>query len=112
MISNLFIKYEKLFCKLNAIILIFHELIIFFNELFFLIFLINLIKKITKRNTIEYLSIFIIEFAKLKYCIDTINQYQNKDFSLCLTENDIKSSEKITELTEYYSFVNEEIYKY
>ena len=46
------------------------------------------------------------------YCIDTINQYQNIDFSLCLTENDIKSSEKITELTEYYSFVNEEICKY
>ena len=46
------------------------------------------------------------------YCIDTINQYQNIDFSLCLTESDIKSSEKITELTEYYSFVNEEICKY
>ena len=46
------------------------------------------------------------------YCIDTINQYQNIDFSLCLTESDIKSSEKITESTEYYSFVNEEICKY
>ena len=67
---------------------------------------------LTKRNTIEYLSIFIIEFAKVKYCIDTINQYQNIDFSLCLTESDIKSSEKITESTEYYSFVNEEICKY
>ena len=46
------------------------------------------------------------------YYIDTINQYQNIDFSFCLTENDIKSSEKIAELTEYYSFVNEKICKY
>ena len=45
------------------------------------------------------------------YRIDTIIQYQNIDFSFCLTESDIKSSEQITELTEYYSFVNEEIYK-
>ena len=88
MISNLLIKYEKLLCKLNAIIFIFQELII------------------------EYLPIFIIEFSKLKYRIDTIIQYQNIDFSFCLTESDIKSSEQITELTEYYSFVNQEICKY
>ena len=46
------------------------------------------------------------------FCIDTINQYQNLDFSFCLTESNIKSSEQITELTGYYSFVNEEICKY
>ena len=63
-------------CKLNAIILIFQELIIFFNKLFFLIFLINLIKKITKRNTIEYLPIFIIEFTKLKYLLIVIIFYK------------------------------------
>ncbi len=80
MISNLLIKYEKLLCKLNAIIFIFQELII------------------------EYLIMF--------YRIDTIIQYQNIDFSFCLTESDIKSSEQITELTEYYSFVNQEICKY
>ena len=80
MISNLLIKYEKLLCKLNAIIFIFQELII------------------------EYLIMF--------YRIDTIIQYQNIDFSFCLTESDIKSSEQITELTEYYSFINEDICKY
>ena len=46
------------------------------------------------------------------YSSDIINQYQNIDFSFCLTESDIKSSEQIKELTEYYSFVNQEIYKY
>ena len=81
MISNLLIKYEKLLCKLNAIIFIFQELII------------------------EYLIMF--------YRIDTIIQYQNIDFSFCLTESNITlSSEQITELTEYYSFVNQEICKY
>ena len=47
------------------------------------------------------------------YRIDTIIQYQNIDFSFCLTESNITlSSEQITELTEYYSFVNQEICKY
>ena len=32
------------------------------------------------------------------YRIDTIIQYQNIDFSFCLTESDIKSSEQIIEL--------------
>ena len=46
------------------------------------------------------------------YYIDTINQFQNIDFSFRLTESDIKSSEQITEITEYYSFINEDICKY
>ena len=75
--------------------------------------LIKIEKLLCKLNAIIFIfQELIIEYLIMFYRIDTIIQYQNIDFSFCLTESDIKSSEQITELTEYYSFVNQEICKY
>ena len=64
-------------------------------------------------NLLIHLSVFIIESQKLKYCIDTIKQLKNTmdDFSFCLSENDILSSDSLSESTRY-SCINEEIINY
>lgn len=54
------------------------------------------------------LSVFIIEYSKVKYCYDSIRQINISSF---LSEKDIISHDKISELIKY-SFINEEICKF
>ena len=73
----------------------------------------DIIQSYLSSHLLINLKVYIIETQKLKYCFDTINQLKNviNDFSFCLSENDIKSCDLISESTKY-SFINEEIIKY
>ena len=62
---------------------------------------------------INGLDVFIIEISRLQYFLDAVKQSKGttKDISLCLSDIDIVSLDKISEQTKY-SFINEEILKY
>ena len=74
---------------------------------------IDIIKSYMTSKLLMNLQVFIIEFQKLKYCFETIEQNKNilNDFSFCLSESDIINYDLANEYTQY-SFINEEIIKY
>ena len=74
---------------------------------------IETIKKYIKSNYIYNLPIFIIETEKINYCLNNIEMIQNNMNypPFFLSENDILSSDKLSE-NKRYSFINEDIAKY
>ena len=70
---------------------------------------IDIIDAYLQSNQIINLPVFIIEFEKLKYCLETINQLKGLgveiDTSSYLNYSDIKTVDQINEFTSY-SFIN------